>query len=138
MNDLVRLPDWETRLADLIAERWASPLEFGAHDCCLWGADVVDAQTGVDHGAIFRGTYTDAEGAAAALREHGGGTIKLTFDMFLPKRAVADLRRGDLAMTGKGRQAAVGVVIGAEALFIGAAGLERRERALWARGWGVG
>ncbi|MES2289288.1 MAG: hypothetical protein V4530_06070 [Pseudomonadota bacterium] len=138
MQPLVRLSDWETPLNALIAARWTTPLDWGVHDCALWGADVVAAETGVDHGTKFRGKYSDAAGAAKALRDFGGGTITRTFDMFLPRRPIGNLRRGDLVMVGKDRDGAVGVVVGADALLIGEAGLVRRPMAMWERGWGVG
>jgi hypothetical protein len=134
-----RLVDWEDRLNALIAERMFAPFVFGAHDCCLWGADAVHAQTGEDHGAAFRGKYDDADGAAAALRQFGGGTITRTFDAFLPRRDVALLRRGDIVMIGDGRDGSIGVVIGGDALFVDDIEdrLLRVRRDLWTRGWGL-
>lgn len=133
-----RLPDWEDRLHALIVEKHDEPFRWGKHDCALFGAAVVAAITGEDHGAPFANRYDDAEGAARALRKYGKGTITKTFDAHLDRRAVALLRRGDLAMQGEGMQSSIGVVIGNDALFVGDMGLERRDRSTWARGWAVG
>lgn len=135
---MLRLIDWEDRLNELIGERMTAPFEWGLHDCALWGADAVLAQTGEDHGAAFRGKYDDAEGAAAALREFGAGTIVRTYNAALPKRELALLRRGDIAMIGEGIKGSVGVVIGGDGLFTDTDGLMRVPRALWTRGWAVG
>jgi len=133
-----RLIDWEDRLNALIEERMNAPFEWGLHDCALWGADAVLAQTGEDHGAAFRGKYEDAEGAALALREFGAGTIVRTYNAALSRRAVSLLRRGDIAMIGEGIKGSVGVVIGGDGLFTDTDGLMRVPRSLWSRGWGVG
>lgn len=133
-----RLPDWEDRLGALIAERRDVSFGWGTHDCALWGADIVEALTGVDHGAPFRGKYDDAEGAARALRDFGQGTIVRTFDAVLKRCPLALLQRGDIAMIGSGiKGVSVGGVIGGDALFIGDLGLERRAVRDCTRGWKV-
>jgi hypothetical protein len=50
----------------------AAPFAWGTHDCCLFAADAVLAQTGVDPAAEFRGMYVDARGAVALLTDLGG------------------------------------------------------------------
>lgn len=133
----MRLADWEDRLVAYIDERRSMTFAWGSHDCALFGAGAVTAMTGEDHGAAFRGTYDDAEGAARALREHGGGTIVRTFDLFLQRRPIAMARRGDLAMIGRGLSGSIGVVVGGVALFVSDVGYERRPRADWVRCWEV-
>jgi hypothetical protein len=59
-------------LEELIAARMRTPFQWGEHDCCLWAADAVQAQTGVDHAAEFRGGYETAAGALRALDAAGG------------------------------------------------------------------
>jgi hypothetical protein len=138
---LVRLPNWEERLNALVSERLRAPFRWGVHDCALWGADVVEALTGLDFGAPFRGIYSDAEGAAAALRAHGGGTVVRTFDRHLPRTLPAFARRGDLVRLPRGAAAphgALGVVIGEVALFVADAGLIRVPASAWSMAWSVG
>lgn len=135
-----RLPDWEERLDALIRARRREPFRWGAHDCALWGADVAAALTGADFGAPFRGRYSDAEGAARALREHGAGTMVATFDRHLRRVRPALARRGDLVKARRSPEAprgAIGVVIGADALFVGDEGLVRLGRAHWTIGWRI-
>lgn len=130
-----RLIDWEARLNALLEERMTTPHQYGVHDCALFGGDIILALSGEDPAAPFRGGYSDAEGAARALREIGAGTITKTFDLFLDRVPVALARRGDLAMYGNN----IGCVIGGDALFIGEAGgapgLIRVPMSQWARAW---
>lgn len=130
---MMRLPDWESRLAAYLDAICDMPHVYGQHDCALHGANAVLAQTGVDHGAPFRGRYTTEIGAARALRKHGAGTIEATFDAHLSAVAPALAQRGDLVMA----QGAIGVCIGGEAIFAGEAGHARIGRAEWTRAWRV-
>jgi hypothetical protein len=134
---VTRLHDWEARLQHLLATHARRAFAWGVHDCLLWAAAAVDAVTGVDHAARFRGRYTDAATAAAVLRDVGRGTLTRTLDHELRRSIPAMLGRGDIAMIGSGRTASLGVVIGADAMFVGDAGLEPRARAHWTRGWHV-
>lgn len=70
--DLVLPATRQDALEALIAARMATPFAWGTHDCCLWAADAVWAQTGTDHAAEFRGTYETAAGALRALEDAGG------------------------------------------------------------------
>jgi hypothetical protein len=63
---------WRQQLDALIASRMAAPFAWGAHDCCLFAADAVLAQTGEDPAAEFRVTYADAREALELLTELGG------------------------------------------------------------------
>lgn len=68
-----RLPDWQTRLSALCAQRAAVPFAWGSADCALWAADVVHALTGVDHAAAdWRGTYTTGVQAVRRVTLAGG------------------------------------------------------------------
>lgn len=67
-----RLRDWQSRLQLCLAERWTRRFVWGSHDCALFGADCVLAQTDYDPAAGLRGTYSDAAGAARVIRDLGG------------------------------------------------------------------
>lgn len=135
---MIRLPDWEDRLAQYLSEVAHAPHVYGSHDCALHGANAVLAQTGEDYAAKFRGRYSTEIGAARALKRYGAGSLAATVDQVLPDRPIGHARRGDLVMVG----GMVGVCVGADALFVGeqngVAGLVRFPRADWARCWGVG
>jgi hypothetical protein len=72
---VARLPDWDQALAAAINAAAETKFAFGQHDCCLFIADMVKAQTGFDFGAPFRGRYRSAAGATRALRTIGGGDM---------------------------------------------------------------
>ena len=61
------VPDWNTRLSQLIVSRMHTPFNWGVHDCALWAAEGRCAVTGQDDAAEYRGTYTSAIGAVRRL-----------------------------------------------------------------------
>ena len=67
-----KLADWEARLTHLVSATHGKTFAWGTLDCCLWAAACVEAQTGVDHAAPFRGTYGDVAGAARIVKRLGG------------------------------------------------------------------
>ena len=133
----MRLPEWEQRLGDYLAEVRDTPFAYGVHDCALHGGNVVLAITGVDHAEPFRARYATALGAARALRTIGAGSLEATFDSHLQEKPVAFAARGDLVMAGD----AIGVCIGGDALFVGQEGqfdgLVRLPRSAWTKAWKV-
>lgn len=145
--ELVRVGDWEARLNALLAQRRDVLFTWGATDCCMFAADAVLAMTGVDAAAEFRGRYTTAGGAARALKRHGAGELAATIDAKFESVAPAFVRRGDLvAVDHDALGTAIGVCIGADAVFVGleagedgdTPGLVRVPRAGWRSGWRVG
>ncbi len=135
---MIRLPDWETRLHDYLAASEGAVFAWGVVDCALFAAGAVEAMTGIDPAASYRGHYSTATGAIKALRRYGAGTLADTISAAFPERAIGHARRGDLVMV----DGMVGVCIGSDAVFVGeengVAGLVRYSRADWARCWGVG
>ena len=68
----MRLRNWPSRFAEHVESARARPFEWGSHDCCLWAASAVQAITGLDPGAAWRGTYTTAHRAMRLLESLGG------------------------------------------------------------------
>ncbi len=64
-----------------MSSRLDTPFEWGSNDCCLFAADIVQAITGHDFAASFRGTYSDAFGASSLLGSLGG-IVKIASDRF--------------------------------------------------------
>lgn len=128
-----RRSTWEADLAAYLAQKATEPFEYGVNDCCLFGAGAAAAQTGVDNAAAFRGRYSTEIGAARALRRIGAGDIESTFDSFYPERLIGFARRGDLVFNGE----AVGVCIGAVAVFLSDDGYSHVPRAQWRKAWAV-
>ena len=51
-----------------------SPFAWGNNDCCLYAADGIKAQTGIDIADDFRGKYTDKVSAFRLIHSVTGGT----------------------------------------------------------------
>lgn len=135
---MIRRSDWEQRLAGYLAECEGAEFAWGRMDCALFAAGAVLAMTGIDPAAAFRGRYRSVAGSVRALRLYGAGTLEATIDSMFPERPIGFARRGDLVLA----DGAVGVCVGADAVFVGQegerAGLVRIARAGWTRAWSVG
>ena len=71
---LKRKEYWDTRAYhDFLLSRAKTPFAWGEHDCALFAADGIEAITGVDIAADFRGKYHDEASAMALIRELTGG-----------------------------------------------------------------
>lgn len=114
---LTRLSDWRPRLRRYLSACAGRQLVPGQHDCCLFGAGAVEAQTGVDLAAPWRGRYTTFAGGYRILRKAGyADHIALIAD-HLPELPVAAARAGDIAIVPGEDGDAVGVVQG-EAVYV--------------------
>lgn len=110
------------RYAKLCAERRAMPFAWGSHDCCLWAADVVQALTGQDFAAPYRGTYEDATGAARLIKRLGGLreiACAALGDAIGPRLASV----GDVVLISHGGRELLAVCNGMEAIAPGPDGL---------------
>jgi hypothetical protein len=66
---------WHTRKFDpFLREREKIPFAWGTNDCCIFAADAILANTGIDIADDFRGKYTTQLGALKTIREVTGGT----------------------------------------------------------------
>lgn len=71
---LTRVEHWATRsFHDFLLWRAYEPFVWGKSDCALFVADGIEAMTGVDIAADFRGLYTTEEEAFALIRTVTGG-----------------------------------------------------------------
>lgn len=95
---MIRLADWETRLAAYMEPLRALPFAWGSHDCCTFAAGAVAAMTGASTIDEFRGLYTTRRGALIALRRHGAGTLEATMSTKFAAIAPAQAQRGDLVL----------------------------------------
>ena len=128
-----RLPDWEARLNAYVERVSDMTYAYGAHDCGLFCAGAVEAMTGTDPAAVFRGAYSDAVTAAQALRDHGAGTLVGTVASLFDEVPPAFAQRGDIVWNGE----AIGLCIGPFALFVSDGGLTRVPRSEWERAFRV-
>lgn len=114
---LTRLPDWQKRLRRYLAGVNGRPLVPGRHDCCLFGAGAVAAETGVDLAAPWRGRYTTFAGGYRILRRAGHADHVALIAAHLPEAPRLAARAGDIAVVPGEDGDAVGVVQG-EAVYV--------------------
>lgn len=133
-----RLSNWEELLGEYLAGCEGRAFEYGTLDCALFASSAVEAMTGTDPAADFRGQYDSLHGSIRALRQIGNGTLEATFDARFPLIPIGFARRGDLAFV----DGSVGVVVGGTAALIGETdtkpGLVYRDRSEWQKAWAVG
>ncbi|TJV20398.1 MAG: hypothetical protein E5Y04_32340 [Mesorhizobium sp.] len=104
MLSLIRLPDWDRRLARLLPAIAATPGVWGQSDCLLTAAAGVEAVTGVDIMAPWRGRYKSERGAAKLMRREGCNDVEDVFrDFFgLPEIGRLMAQRGDVGVVDQG------------------------------------
>ncbi len=119
MNALLlhRRPDWRPRLRTWLIEVDGLPLVYGQHDCCLFGAGAVLAQTGVDLATFWRGRYTTLRGGLRILRRAGYRDFVDLVAAHLAEAQGRFVREGDLAVIETGTGPAIGVSQGS-AIYI--------------------
>jgi hypothetical protein len=72
---LKRQKHWATRAYHtFLLSRAKTPFKWGEHDCALFAADGIQANTGVDIASDFRGKYSDQAGAMALIKQLTGGS----------------------------------------------------------------
>lgn len=131
---MIRISNWETALSEYINVMRHVPFEYGINDCCMFAAGAVEAMTGIDAMAEFRGKYDSALSAAKALRDIGNGSLEATIDDKFPEVVISQAKRGDIALFDD----SLGIVSGSFAWFVSDDGLERVQRADWQKTWSVG
>lgn len=122
MTPIKRLPDWQARFAELCEERRSTPFAWGSHDCCLWAADCVQAITGNDFAASYRGRYDDAKGAAELL-VHAGGVGAIASAALGAPVPVSRATVGDVVLVQQEGRKALAACNGSAALATGPHGL---------------
>lgn len=134
---LIRLPDWRPRLLAYVSEAARTPFEEGKHDCALFFAGAVEAMTGVDYAAPFRGRYTTTRGGLRVLRRDGFADHIALAAHHLPDKPPAFLAVGDGAVVETDDGPALGVVQGAQIYILMPQGLGLVPLTAAARGFGV-
>lgn len=142
MADLERKEHWEVLLNDYFDSLFGVAVHvWGKMDCALFSAGAVEAMTGVDLMAEFRGRYSDEAGAMAVIRKAGYPNLAALLDSRLPMQSRPFARRGDLVMDRAGNLAVVwgevALAIGEEA-DTGREGIVRVPRENWRKAWKIG
>lgn len=133
-----RLPDWRTRLTVYMLAHADSSFAFGRHDCGLFAAGAIEAMTGTDPGAPYRGGYESFKGALKRLRRAGHADHVALAGTLYPEIAPAFARPGDLAAVGTAEGPALGIVQGEHVYLAGETGLRLVPLTDAVRAWRIG
>lgn len=116
---LTRFPDWPRRLDAAIAAARGLPFGYGPGEshCCLFSSNVVQAITGTDVYAWFRGRYRCERGAYVALRRFAGGDVpetvaKIAEQCGAPEISKSMAGRGDVVLFDTPDGPAMGICVG--------------------------
>jgi hypothetical protein len=110
---IMRLENWEEKLALFLISRQTQAFVWGTNDCILFAADAVKETTGVDLAAEVRGAYNSESTAALILNERGGLEAAITTAFgYAPHTAWAKTHRGDVVLAQAGGTLCAGVSVG--------------------------
>ncbi len=144
--------DFPERLHAAIRARRDRPFEWGRNDCALFACDLLQAVSGIDFAAPFRGKYKSARGAARILKRYGGAGLpasaRTTAGLEAVVEKIAEARkreevkplmaqRGDLVLLDMPEGPALGVCLGAWVAAAGETGMVRVELREARRAWRV-
>lgn len=108
----MKLSNWTIKLVQTIEAAKQRPFSWGKFDCCVFAAECVKAQTGVDHLSEFRGRYSTKLGAHRLLKSHGG--IEAILDKkFKRVKCDTQISRGDLVLFNSPDGVTLGVMFNA-------------------------
>jgi len=133
---MTRVDNWVLRYAEFMSERQSAPFVWGSNDCCLFAADCVQAITGTDLAAAWRGQYSSALQAARFLEEGGGLEAVATQALgtpVLPSYASV----GDVVLFENAGRLLLGICNGELAFGPGAAGVEPLDMSTALKAWKV-
>lgn len=117
----MRLYDWETRMTAYLARVAREGFAWGRHDCALFAAGAVEALTGIDPAAEWRGRYDSLAGGLRLMREAGFKDHFAAARSWYPASSPAHALPGDLVVIGADE--ALGVIQGELAYVLTEAGI---------------
>jgi len=118
-----RIECWTHILDDFMAAA-NRPFEWGAWDCGLFSADCIQAMTGVDIAAEFRGRYSTAKGARKVMRGSIGEMMDRVSQTYgMPEIDPLLAQRGDMCMVDSPLGDALGICVGSKVACTGPDGL---------------
>ncbi len=134
---MTRLRDWPERFDALVQSHAHTPFGWGAHDCCTFAADAVQALTGQDVMADLRARYDSALTAARLMEDLGGLQSAVTALMGPPCSPVY-CTVGDVLLVKNEGRALLAICNGTSGLAPGPAGLVAVDAQSALAGWRVG
>ena len=121
-TNLTRRPGWEARLNAVIVGHMRAPFAWGQTDCATFTAAAIEALSGVDIIAPFRG-YTSYAGGLKRARAAGLDGLEAVFAARLRAVPLAELNRGDAVVIEEAGEPVMGVFGAPEAYVMASTGL---------------
>lgn len=113
MLNLTRRSDWRVRLNEAIRLLRRQPLVWGENDCGIGlAAKAIEAMTGIDPAAEFRGKYSTAAGALKLIKQAGFDDLESYARSLLPEVHPSTAKAGDIAFLAGDELGAFGVFNG--------------------------
>ena len=144
---LTRQKHWATRsLHSFLVDNANTKFQWGTWDCALMCADGIEAMTGVDIAADFRGQYHDEASALEAIKTiTGGTTVEDAAAYCSAKHGLVELKhplmaqRGDLVVLEDSGRVIAGLVHlnGRHIVVAGESGLKRIPITSVKRAWRI-
>lgn len=131
-----KINNWTTALYAQLDAFNANPFNWGTHDCCTFAADCVQAMTGVDQMAGYRGGYKTAVGAARKLAKAGGMVAAISAELGEPI-APALAQRGDVVCFSSPLGDTCGVCLGSTIAAAGLGGITHTAMVQAFQAWRV-
>lgn len=135
---MTRYEDWPRRLREIVTARSTACFIWGQHDCALFAADAVQAQTGIDLAASYRGRYRSASGSIRALKRYGAGTLEASVTECLGDPVDSrQASRGDVVLFESCYGPTLSICMGAVSVAPGPDGLVSVPMDKWVMAWRV-
>lgn len=134
---MTRLRDWPERFNALVQSHAHTPFDWGAHDCCTFAADAVQAITGQDVMAGLRASYSSALSATNVLARLGGMQCAVSA-LLGPAIGPVYCSVGDVLLVKNEGRDLLAVCNGASGLAPGPLGLVAVDIQTALAGWRVG
>ena len=111
---MARLKDWRQRLTTYMAAQ----ARIRPKDCALWAAGAVEALTGDDPAADYRGKYDEIEDGLKLLRESGFESHVDLIAASLVEIDAIEAQPGDIAVIDSPAPEALGIVQGPGGIYV--------------------
>lgn len=135
--------DWSERLMAYVESQRNTPFQWGTHDCCMFACSCIEAMTGEDPAAGFRGRYNSKATAFKIMKELYGTGLEKIVEAIAANSGVPEVdirfhQRGDVVLArDKNGAPAMGICLGPHVAIVGDIGIALRNSADIERAWRI-